>query len=112
MRDLYEEKDIDRLAIKTGLGIKKAKQIDEGVTEFMHNHAPRIEEGQRLARERVEREAREREAAEARALKDAAEAAKAGEPAGAAAGTDEAAATPANGEAGTEGREEGSERSA
>jgi N utilization substance protein A len=60
VQDLSDETDIDRLAIKTGLGIKKARQINEGVVDYMEKHAARIEEGQRLAREKAEQEARER----------------------------------------------------
>ncbi len=109
VRDLFEETDIDRLAIKTGLGIKKAKQINEGVIEYMENHAPRIEQGRRLARERAEIEAKQREQAEAQAREQAGSAAEASR---AEATPAEADAAPADGEKQTAKREEGSERSA
>ncbi|MBN1656660.1 MAG: transcription termination/antitermination protein NusA [Deltaproteobacteria bacterium] len=53
VQELYQEEDIDRLAIKTGLGMKRAKLIREGIVEYMENEAERVEAGQRVARERA-----------------------------------------------------------
>lgn len=53
IRDLYAEEDIDRLAIKTGLGIRRAKTIREGVIEYIRDEAARVEEGQSMAQERA-----------------------------------------------------------
>ncbi len=52
IQELYQEEDIDRLAIRTGLGMKRAKLIRESVIEYMQNDAERVDEGQRVARER------------------------------------------------------------
>ena len=48
--DLVDEEDVDRLAIKTGLGGKKAQQIKEGAAHYMSVDAKPIEEGQKKAR--------------------------------------------------------------
>jgi len=48
--DLIEEDDVDRLAIKTGLGGKKAQQIKDGATHYSKVDAKPIEEGQKKAR--------------------------------------------------------------
>jgi N utilization substance protein A len=52
IQELHQEEDIDRLAIKTGLGMKRAKLIRESVIEYMQNNAERVEAGQRLVKER------------------------------------------------------------
>jgi N utilization substance protein A len=43
VHDLARE-DADRLAIRTGLGIKKARQIQQGAEHFLHTEAREIEE--------------------------------------------------------------------
>ena len=48
--DLLEEDDVDRFAIKTGLGGKKAQQIKDGATHYARVDAKPIEEGQKKAR--------------------------------------------------------------
>ena len=48
--DLIEEDDVDRLAIKTGLGGKKAQLIKDGATHYSTVDAKPIEEGQKKAR--------------------------------------------------------------
>jgi N utilization substance protein A len=50
LRDLNAEEDIDRLAIRTGLGNKRAQLIHEGVLYYMANDVERVAEGQRTAR--------------------------------------------------------------
>jgi N utilization substance protein A len=77
VHELNREEDIDRLAIRTGLGMKKAKFIREGIVEFMDGDVERVEEGQRVARERAEAEARAAAEAEAQAALAEAEKAKA-----------------------------------
>jgi N utilization substance protein A len=52
LRDLNAEEDIDRLAIRTGLGNKRAQVIREGVLYYIGNDAERVVEGQRIARDR------------------------------------------------------------
>jgi N utilization substance protein A len=64
IRDLGVEEDVDRLAIKTGLGIRRAKNIREGIVEYLRDEASRVEEGQVMAQERAAaQEAAAREAA-------------------------------------------------
>jgi siroheme synthase (precorrin-2 oxidase/ferrochelatase) len=46
------EEDIDRLAIRTGIGSKKAQELREAVLEYIEKDAPQVAEGQRRARER------------------------------------------------------------
>ena len=50
LADLLEEDDVDRFAIKTGLGGKKAQQIKDGATHYARVDAKPIEEGQKKAR--------------------------------------------------------------
>jgi N utilization substance protein A len=45
--DVQREVDVDRLAIKTGLGIQKAREIKEGVARFVAHDLERIRRGQR-----------------------------------------------------------------
>ena len=53
VHDLARE-DADRLAIRTGLGIKKARQIQQGAEHFLHKEAREIEEARaRLAASRA-----------------------------------------------------------
>ena len=42
VQDLVNE-DIDRLAIKSGLGIKKARQVQQGASQFLGNELQTIE---------------------------------------------------------------------
>jgi hypothetical protein len=53
VRELGAEEDVDRLAIKTGLGIRRAKTIREGVVEYLRDESARVEEGQAIAQERA-----------------------------------------------------------
>ncbi|MDH5673908.1 MAG: transcription termination factor NusA [Myxococcales bacterium] len=62
--ELLAEDDIDRLAIRTGLGSKRARSIRDGVEVFMEQDATRVEEGQRAAREAEAAAAAARVAAE------------------------------------------------
>jgi len=45
VEDLYRESEVDRLAIKTGLGLKKARQIKQGAKEYIETEAKVIEAG-------------------------------------------------------------------
>jgi N utilization substance protein A len=54
VRDLAEEEDVDRLAIRTGLGSKRAQAIREGANYYIENDAERVAEGQRTANARQE----------------------------------------------------------
>jgi N utilization substance protein A len=56
LRDLSSEEDIDRLAIRTGLGSKRAQAIREGVEHYVANDAEKIASGQGQARERHDAE--------------------------------------------------------
>ena len=49
VEDILRE-DEDKLAIKTGLGIKKARAIKQGAQEFMHGESKTIEAARREAR--------------------------------------------------------------
>jgi N utilization substance protein A len=68
VNDLAAEEDIDRLALKTGLGIRKARQIMEGIKRYLGSEAVILAELQEQARQHAA------EAAEAEALRSAAEA--------------------------------------
>jgi N utilization substance protein A len=48
--DLAAEEDIDRLALKTGLGIRKARQIMEGIKRYLDSEAVILAELQEQAR--------------------------------------------------------------
>ncbi len=48
VQDLARE-DPDRLAIKTGLGIKKARQVQQGAVHFLDNEGPEIEAARQSA---------------------------------------------------------------
>jgi transcription termination/antitermination protein NusA len=58
IQELYQEEDIDRLAIKTGLGMKRAKLIRDSIIEYMDKDAARVGDGQRVAKERAAEESR------------------------------------------------------
>jgi len=80
VRELGAEDDIDRLAIRTGLGSKRAQSIHEGVEYYAGNDAERVADGQRGARARqdaahqselAERDARARQDSAAAGAHDA-----------------------------------------
>ncbi len=50
--DLARETDVDRLAIRTGMGMPKAKAISDAVAVYVSNDAPRVEQGQQAARKK------------------------------------------------------------
>jgi N utilization substance protein A len=79
VRDIQAETDIDRLAIRTGLGSRKAQELRDNVLAYFEQDSERVEDGQRRARERQleENEARVRAEAQAWAVSDAARAAAA-----------------------------------
>jgi hypothetical protein len=52
VRDVHAEEDIDRLAIRTGIGSKKAQELREAVIEYVAKDSSRVDEGQKRARER------------------------------------------------------------
>jgi N utilization substance protein A len=73
VREIRAEQDIDRLAIRTGMGSKKAQELLEAVGVYLELDAARVEEGQKLARERqLEAEAAARAEQQAKAAAEAA----------------------------------------
>lgn len=52
IEDLARETDVDRLAIRTGLGMPKAKALSEAVAEYLASDAVRVDEGQQAARKK------------------------------------------------------------
>ena len=96
--ELSKEEDIDRLAIRTGLGSKRAKALRDGLLAYQEQSAGRVDEGQRQAREALAaREAAEREAAEREAAeRDAAQKAEQAAAAAAAAGEGDGGSKPAS----------------
>jgi len=52
VEDLARETDVDRLAIRTGLGMPKAKALSEAVAEYLASDAARVDEGQQAARKK------------------------------------------------------------
>ncbi len=44
VEDLYKEADVDRLAIKTGMGLKKARQIKQGAQQYIESEQKVIEQ--------------------------------------------------------------------
>jgi hypothetical protein len=67
VNDLAAEEDIDRLALKTGLGIRKARHIMEGIKRYLDSEAVILAELQDLARQRQEAAAAAAESAEGEA---------------------------------------------
>ncbi|MCK9462583.1 MAG: transcription termination factor NusA [Proteobacteria bacterium] len=65
VNDLAAEEDIDRLALKTGLGIRKARQIMEGIKRYLGSEAVILAELQEQARQHAAEELALRSAAEA-----------------------------------------------
>ncbi len=86
-QDIEREADVDRLAIKTGLGIQKAQEVKDGVAHYIENEMEAVKAAQREARAEAEAE----EAAAAAALAAAMPAEASGEAEGEAS---EAAPTP------------------
>jgi len=77
--DLAAETDIDRLALNTGLGIRKARQIMDGVRTFLESETQilaEIEEASRRAAEAAAKAAADAAKAAADAAKAAADAAR------------------------------------
>jgi N utilization substance protein A len=72
-QDVLREADVDRLAIRTGLGIQKAQEVKEGVAHYVENEMDAVVEAQREARARHEAEV----AAQAEAASEGAEGAAA-----------------------------------
>ena len=104
LNSIISEEDIDRLAIKSGLGAQRATALQDAVHSFLNNDWAGIEAGVAVAKEKADAEAEvAREAAEAEAAREAAERA-ATEAAAAAA---EPAAEPAAADAPAESRPEG-----
>ncbi|MFK7991459.1 MAG: transcription termination factor NusA [Sandaracinaceae bacterium] len=46
-RDVLGEADVDRLAIRTGLGIQKAQEVRKGVTHYVENEMEAVDESNR-----------------------------------------------------------------
>jgi hypothetical protein len=53
VEDVYREPDEDRLAIRTGLGLKKARQIKQGARDFIDSEMKVIEAARAEAAERA-----------------------------------------------------------
>jgi len=96
LQDVVAETDIDKLAIRTGLGSRRAQIIRDGVIEFLEKDADRVEAGREIARER---QAKEDALARAKAEAEAAAAAAAEAEAEAAAAAEAAQAAEAEGAA-------------
>jgi len=60
--DLAAEEDIDRLALNTGLGLRKARQIKDGIRQYLDSEAQILVELQETARRASEEAARLAEA--------------------------------------------------
>ncbi|HJL20381.1 MAG TPA: transcription termination factor NusA [Sandaracinaceae bacterium LLY-WYZ-13_1] len=75
--DVLRETDVDRLAIRTGLGIQKAQEVQEGVSHYVENEMDAVVEAQREVRARHEAEVAAR--AEAEAAEQAAQAEASGD---------------------------------
>jgi transcription termination/antitermination protein NusA len=52
VQDIAREADVDRLAIKTGLGNQKAQEIKEGITEYLERDMDAVKTAQRESRAR------------------------------------------------------------
>jgi N utilization substance protein A len=117
------ETDVDRLAIKTGLGSQRARDIKAGVLAFLEEEWPGIERGVKESQARVRAQAAEaakaraeadaRSRAEAEARRKAADAAREAERKAAAAAAEDAPAAGAGAaDDGDEGESDGSAPSA
>ncbi|MEC7520102.1 MAG: transcription termination factor NusA [Myxococcota bacterium] len=69
-QDVLNEADVDRLAIRTGLGIQKAQEVKEGVAHYVDNEMEGVVAAQRAAREKHEAEMAAAAAAEAEAASE------------------------------------------
>ncbi len=76
--DLAAEDDLDRLALSTGLGLRKARVILDGIKQYLESEMQVLADLQEQAREKARKQA-ESEAAEAAETAETAEAAEAGE---------------------------------
>jgi N utilization substance protein A len=94
--DIEAEQDIDRLAIRTGLGSRRAQELREAIKVYRERDAEGVMEGQVKAREEAEAQAR----AEAEAQRRAVAAAAATAAAAAAAAAEPEAAKPSGAEGG------------
>jgi len=56
LESIASETDVDKLAIRTGLGARKAQELLEGVAEFLRNLESRVEAGQDIARRKHQEE--------------------------------------------------------
>jgi len=92
--DLAAEEDVDRLAINTGLGLRKARQIKDGIQQYLDSEASILNELQEQARQKAAQQAEEAAAAAEQATSEEAERAESGEATG--------EASEATGEAGEE----------
>jgi N utilization substance protein A len=52
IEDLAREADVDRLAIRSGLGMPKARAISDAVAAYLASDAPHVEQGQQAARKK------------------------------------------------------------
>ena len=73
--DLAAEDDLDRLALSTGLGLRKARVIFDGIKQYLESEMQVLANLQEQAREKAKEKA-ESEAAEATEAAEAAEAAQ------------------------------------
>ncbi|MGE0792126.1 MAG: hypothetical protein AB7S26_41015 [Sandaracinaceae bacterium] len=55
-QDIEREADVDRLAIRTGLGTQKAAEVKEGIAEYLTNDYEAVKAAQRDARAKHEAE--------------------------------------------------------
>jgi transcription termination/antitermination protein NusA len=65
VQDVMREADVDRLAIRTGLGIQKAQDVKAGVSRYLDEDMEAVKQAQREARARADAEAAAAAAAEA-----------------------------------------------
>jgi len=66
-QDVVRETDVDRLAIRTGLGIQKAQEVKKGVAAYIDDEMESVKAAQREARAKHEAEQAAAEAAAAEA---------------------------------------------
>lgn len=50
VQDVHRETDVDRLAIRTGLGIQKAQEVRKGIAQYIDEEMEAVKESQRAAR--------------------------------------------------------------
>jgi len=82
-QDVVRETDVDRLAIRTGLGIQKAQEVKKGIAAYIEDEMESVKAAQREARAKHEAEqaAAEAAAAEAAQAEGGEESSEASEPA-------------------------------